>query len=195
MAVCGYALGASNPSGGININGNRNPMTQSEFFEIVRVGSPLLAAVLAGGVAWKFGSIQAGIAQQQAATAATAAATAKKKLKLDLFDRRWVIYKVVTDALTHAWREQDFTPECERAYKAGIQGARWLFDKELDDYLQKALPSHLDTLRKTALDLSRGGNHDQKVELNNKLVKAHMAIGQQQDKVEQYFGKYLEIES
>ena len=50
---------------------------------------PLLtfaAALIAAGIAWKFGRVQAEIARTQAAKAAAAARTARNKLRLELFE-------------------------------------------------------------------------------------------------------------
>lgn len=78
MAVCGYALGASNPSGGININGSVLDDTDSSAF-VARSyqGSSATACGIARGIArgsvgtWvahKFGRIQESIAKQQSAS-------------------------------------------------------------------------------------------------------------------------------
>ncbi|MEJ8851572.1 hypothetical protein [Variovorax rhizosphaerae] len=65
------------------------------FFAFIAKAAPLLtfistliAASVAAGVTIYFGRVQAGIARQQAKTAAMAAATARNKLRLDLFEKR-----------------------------------------------------------------------------------------------------------
>lgn len=99
----------------------------------------LMGALAAARITWHFGSVQAGIARQQAETASLAAATARNKLKLELFDRRFELYKVVRD-YAH-----------ESGYKGpeGILGSetsellfhvmeiRWLFGQDLHEWVHE----------------------------------------------------------
>lgn len=98
---------------------------------------PCLTPLVAAFVAWRFGTIQAGIAKQQVATAISAAETARKKLKFDLFDRRLKIHEGIYAFL----RElpslpaiADFTP-----YFQDLQQVRWLFDKPVVDWVYNDL--------------------------------------------------------
>lgn len=54
---------------------------------------PLAAPLAAFYVANKFGHIQADIGRRQAETAALAMKTARNKLRLDLFEKRFAIYE------------------------------------------------------------------------------------------------------
>ncbi len=146
MAVCGYAVGASNPSGGININGSGNPMTQGEFLELFRAAAPLLAACIAGLVAYKFGSIQAEISKRQAATAIAAATIAQNKLKLDLFDRRMAIFQAVSETITKTLSKKSFTAEDKLMFEVKVQSAQWLFNHQLYGYLTTTLMEKLEDL-------------------------------------------------
>lgn len=65
--------------------------------------------------------------------------TARMKLKLDLFDKRIVVYEAVRHALGQIMVHGKTTAEVESAYLTGIAGAKWLFDKEMGDYLDEEL--------------------------------------------------------
>jgi hypothetical protein len=82
--------------------------------------TPILALV-AGSIAWQ---------QMQ---------TAKAKLKLDLFERRLVVYEGVREYLAVIMRTGVTTPEAERAFLESIHGSKWLFETKLISYLNETL--------------------------------------------------------
>lgn len=61
------------------------------------------------------------------------------KLKLDLFDKRIVVYEAVQNAIGQIMVHGKTSAEVESAYLIGITGAKWLFDKEMEEYLSKEL--------------------------------------------------------
>lgn len=61
------------------------------------------------------------------------------KLKLDLFDKRIVVYEAVRTALGQIMVHGRTSAEIESAYLIGISGATWLFDKEMHEYLSEEL--------------------------------------------------------
>ncbi|WP_313220864.1 hypothetical protein [Stutzerimonas nitrititolerans] len=65
--------------------------------------------------------------------------TAQNKLKLDLFDRRLVIYESVQKYLTALMISGKTTSEMEFEFLTGKRGAQWLFNEELTGYLDKEL--------------------------------------------------------
>ena len=65
--------------------------------------------------------------------------TARMKLKLDLFDKRIVVYEAVRTALGQIMVHGRTSAEIESAYLIGISGATWLFDKEMHEYLSEEL--------------------------------------------------------
>jgi predicted metalloprotease len=98
------------------------------WLEVIKAVAPLLAALLAAGVgAWvahKFGRIQESIAKQQAATAAAAATTARNKLRLDLFDRRWAIYQTAKGVIDTMAHQDDDPDSAALKYLSNIRAAR-----------------------------------------------------------------------
>ena len=65
--------------------------------------------------------------------------TAQNKLKLDLFDKRMLVYQAARDALRHITSHAELGPEQQIKYLSGIQTAKWLFGSEVDTYLSKTL--------------------------------------------------------
>lgn len=61
--------------------------------------------------------------------------TARMKLKLDLFDKRVVVYETVQRVVSEAVISDHFTDEMFSDYVTGIAGARWLYDEKMNKYL------------------------------------------------------------
>lgn len=90
-------------------------------------------------VAHKFGGIQAAIARQQASTAAMAAMTARTKLNLDLFDKRWQVYKAARELIGVVGTKNSVSQLETGMFAAGIQGSQFLFDDSVHKYLGETL--------------------------------------------------------
>jgi len=195
MAVCGYAVGASNPSGGINFNGIGNPMTQSEWVELIRAGAPVLAACIAGVVAWKFGSIQAGIARQQAATAAAAAQTAKSKLKLDLFERRYDMYEFTVRALVSMDQATEDQNAKDMAFLYELRKARWIFGEDVHKFLQEEVWPALLKYRFAQNELKKATERHQFEAAANSISEQQMRLFDLSQKATDIFSPYIRLES
>lgn len=87
-------------------------------------------------VAYKFGRIQADIGRRQAETATQSMATARTKLRLDLFEKRLAIYEALMDVVNKTQRRATITHEDVYALQQGAKSASWLFDVQTADYIQ-----------------------------------------------------------
>ncbi|MGO1073186.1 hypothetical protein [Lysobacter sp. CA199] len=65
--------------------------------------------------------------------------TARNKLKLDLFDRRFLVYEAARKALTQAYGHGKLEPSQQFEYLSSVQAARWLFGPEVQEYLETTL--------------------------------------------------------
>lgn len=78
-----------------------------------------------------------------AAAAATIAyrqwRTAQNKLKLDLFDKRMLVYQAARETLGFIATRGSINHEQQIKYLAGIQSSRWLFGPEIHKYLHETL--------------------------------------------------------
>lgn len=65
--------------------------------------------------------------------------TAQNNLKLDLFDRRLVVYEAARDYISSIMTSGKTTYENEFELLTGMRGAKWLFDDKITYYLDKEL--------------------------------------------------------
>lgn len=65
--------------------------------------------------------------------------TAKRKLKLDLYEKRLVVYEATRNAIGEIVTSGKTTPEIEMRFLQGIAGSKWLFDKKMVTYLNEVL--------------------------------------------------------
>ena len=169
------------------------------WLEVIKAVAPLLAALLAAGVgAWvahKFGRIQESIAKQQAATAAAAATTARNKLRLDLFDRRWAIYQTAKGVIDTMAHQDDDPDSAALKYLSNIRAARWLFDDDVNKYLRIELWDLLHEFRIVRSEIVDA--HDQATK-KQALQKQHELISElykQDERINKVFEPYLKLES
>ena len=74
------------------------------------------------------------------------------KLKLDLFDKRIVVYEAVKKALGSLRNFDISRSELRDSYLNGIAGARWLFNEKMEVYLSWDILDKIDDLRDTFED-------------------------------------------
>ncbi|MEO6024421.1 MAG: hypothetical protein ABIP64_15155 [Burkholderiales bacterium] len=67
------------------------------------------------------------------------AATARNKLKFDLFSRRFSVYDAARTFIATVVIKGEAIDDAFNAFVAGTREARWLFDEPLDAYLRKEL--------------------------------------------------------
>ncbi len=63
--------------------------------------------------------------------------TARNKLRLDLFDRRWAVYFATRAALSAAIQAGNSDVETRRTFLGGIRGAQFLFTPAVNAYLMQ----------------------------------------------------------
>lgn len=64
-------------------------------------------------------------------------ATARDKVRLDLYDRRVAIYEAVQTAMGQMLRKGDVNQQDEQDYLIGVAGSQWLFGDEVRHFLEK----------------------------------------------------------
>jgi hypothetical protein len=65
--------------------------------------------------------------------------TAKRKLKLDLYEKRLVVYAATRHAIGEIVTSGQTNPQIEVMFLQGIAGSKWLFDKKMVAYLNDDL--------------------------------------------------------
>lgn len=106
---------------------------------------PLAAPVAAFYVASKFGHIQADIGRRQAETAAMAMTTARNKLRLDLFEKRFAVYDAAA-LVIEATLGNKVTYDQRFDYMEAIKPARWLFDDGVVEHLDQIFSKVFDVI-------------------------------------------------
>ncbi|MDR0215913.1 MAG: hypothetical protein LBJ15_18220 [Comamonas sp.] len=168
------------------------------WLEVLKAVAPLIAALLAAGVgAWvahKFGTIQAGIARQQAETARAAAATAKNKLKLDLFDRRLAIYEASIQTLASTILRDEKAEEADWAFRKKLEVAQWLFDKSVFDFLHKELWTALVRYREAQSEHQGAIDPQTRKDAREAWKAARQALHALEPRLNEVFAPYLRQE-
>lgn len=113
--------------------------------------------------------------------------TARNRLKLDLFDRRWAIYEITRKTLAEIFERQELSSETQRQFRAAIRTANWLLDDELDRYLRESLWPHA-ALYSTPLDSNEVGERHRVAKQTRDWVAAELPV------VERHFGRFLKTD-
>jgi hypothetical protein len=95
------------------------------------IGTPIVAVIAA--------AIAATIQYRQWKTANAAAQTAKNKLKLDLFERRFDVFTAASEVIEMCSGEIDNTTKPPKDLLYRLSGAEFLFNQAIGDYLDGVL--------------------------------------------------------
>ena len=119
--------------------------------------------------------------------------TSRSKLKLDLFDRRLVIYDAVRSYIAGVMTSGKTSQELEFAFMSDTRGARWLFGVEIVEYIDKTLwPKicQLGCLQAELDDMERG-------EERNRLINAQsdlkIWLSDQLKVIDDMFARYITL--
>lgn len=106
--------------------------------------------------------------------------TARRKLKLDLYEKKSVVYEAVKSAISRIIATGKTNQDVEWDFLVGISGAGWLFDKKMVKYLSEEIWAEIVNLGMTQA-MTDGAppseeklkyikdNSDAKIRLNKKL--------------------------
>jgi hypothetical protein len=119
--------------------------------------------------------------------------TARNKLKLDLFDRRMVVYECVREALGNAAREGNLSQEEQIAFLSGIQPAKWLFGAEVAIYLEKELWHKIVSLELHNTLSKNNPNEDQRIESIHLRAETMKWLMQQHKEFDELCKPYLTL--
>lgn len=101
--------------------------------------APSLATSVAAWMTPVIAGIAVLIAYSQQRIANTQAETARRKLKLDLFARRVIVYDAARTAIGEIGGSGRTNPDIERNFLIGTAGAKFLFEKDIVEFLDKRL--------------------------------------------------------
>jgi len=167
--------------------------------------SPLIQFLAAAGAVWvayRFGTIQAGIAKQQAATAmaaaqtaAAAAQTARNRLKYDLFERRLVMYDLVYAHIDRVAAAGMIEPESDSEFLRAIRPLGWLTDASVTRFVLKDLRDQMIALSRLTREIElRPGAGEVPVDLVMARAVATTQLHQNHETLARMFEPYLKLE-
>ncbi|MFZ6845456.1 hypothetical protein [Undibacterium sp. RuTC16W] len=119
----------------------------------------------------------------------------RHKLKLDLYDKRLEIYNAVRNALGTIVMSGQTSQSIEREFLIGIAGAKWLFNKEIKDYLNETLwlqIINLGSLQGQLDGLERG---TEKTELSKKRTEVMNALNKRLSELDDMFYEFLHLKA
>lgn len=161
-----------------------------------------LTAAAAVWVAYRFGTIQAGIAKQQAATAVTAAQTAaaaaqtaRNRLKYDLFERRLVLYDLIYGYIDVVVGTGTIEPKSDSEFLQAIRPLGWLTDAAVAKYVLQDLRDKmiaLSALTRQVNAIPQPG--EEHADLLRQHLVAQTQLYQEHDALAKAFEPYLKLE-
>lgn len=152
---------------------------------------PLAAPLAALYVAIKFGHIQAEIGRRQAKTAALAMETARHKLRLDLFEKRFTVYEVVNSYIEHVGGNRNGTESDVFALIRGTKTAIWLFDEKTANYITKQIHRDALILDNVLENLGLDPDEDDKRELLKKRKEVRKRFDEHREVLHELMAPYL----
>ena len=118
----------------------------------------------------------------------------RQRVRMDLFEKRFHIFKSALDYMGHTFAKNHFDEEAHRKYLKDIQGAQFLFSKDIDIYLKHIRNATLDMgVQDTYLREEVFPNGDRKKVIQQKLEKLRW-ISEQIEEIEAKFRPYMQIE-
>ncbi len=111
--------------------------------------------------------------------------TARKKLKLDLFNTRFLIFQNTTDYIGEVVCNVAASKEKQREFLVGTRGSQFVFDQEVTDYIDEIWKKSVD-LEGLSLNQTTPEHSQQKI--------AHLNwFNEQLQKIDGKFKKYMQL--
>jgi len=119
---------------------------------------------------------------------------AARKLKHDLFDRRFAVFSAVREFLSSIIREGEVIQEESFKYLAGTAEVKFLFDEEMEKYLKEiwSMAVNLTSIQKRSKDLPVGPDRDRELD---KIVELQTGLATHLDGLKDKFVKFMKLES
>lgn len=122
--------------------------------------------------------------------------TARQKLKLDLYDRRLIVFETAKKFLISSMARTGSTTEIFMAqleYQKGVAGAKWLFNEEIEDYLNQQVWEVVAALTDNGMRRAALSNEDDRQPLNVEHREIFNRANEVLKNIDGVFYKYLHI--
>ena len=120
--------------------------------------------------------------------------TNSKRLRHELFDRRYEQFTVVREFLGSIMKSGKSKPEEQLKFLTGTRGMRFIFDKDIAEYVDKTiwhLAVELECLDSELVDLPVGEERSKNVRRQAEIKKQ---LYQELNTIEDKFAKYLQLQ-
>lgn len=160
--------------------------------EILDYGKSLAVPGAAVYVAYKFGAIQAEIGHQQASTAKQNMSIANDKLRLELFEKRFVIYSVASNVIHKVVRHgEKISHDDVEALLEATERADWLFDKFTAGFLSDRLFQDTFDLANLLCEIDAQPDAERWKELSSQILGLRKAFEQHRVQLHELMLPYL----
>jgi hypothetical protein len=143
-------------------------------------GAPIIAFIAAG--------IAAFFANRQARTA-------KNKLKLDLFEKRFNVYEKARELIAQVVTQGRLNQEQILVFAAGVRESRWLLNAEVSNYLKKTMWDKAHALIEVTEELAHERIGDRRQVLAAKKSDLFGWFGDQYEVLDEKFAQFLQIDT
>ena len=119
--------------------------------------------------------------------------TARNKLRLEMFDRRWAVYMAVRDMLAIISLRGITTQEDEIIFSEGVRGTRWLLNERIGDYVEEEIPSRLGMLKLANTTLATGSGEQERDGAERSQSAQRVWAREQYAVVDEMFAPFLTV--
>lgn len=122
------------------------------------------------------------------------AGTARKKLKFDLFEKRFAVYDEARELIALITSNTELKEERLIEYRSAVGPAKWLFDDDIAEYLHRKLYADAFLLQMLLDRLDNMPINEDRIEVLRMADQLQEWFAEQQGVLDSMVGKYLELE-
>jgi hypothetical protein len=119
--------------------------------------------------------------------------TNRDRVRLNLYDKRFKVFRGLMDLLAHIMREGNVTDEALYKFNADTNEARFIFDKEIPDYLQTIYEKAVDIQTKNSELHEPNPQEEKRAQLAREVAEIKKWMYRQFKVSREMFGKYLKF--
>jgi len=119
--------------------------------------------------------------------------TNRDRVRLNLYDKRFKVFRGLMDLLAHIMREGNVTDEALYKFNADTNEARFIFDKEIQDYLQSIYEKAVDIQTKNSERQEPNLQEEKRAQLARDVGEIKKWMNKQFEVSRELFGKYLKF--
>jgi hypothetical protein len=119
--------------------------------------------------------------------------TARNKLKLDLFDRRFAVYQAARTLIGHIGTSGGVSEEAIIGFVTATREAKWLLNDDLDKYLNKTMYNMANLHQATISELNVSAAGEERVRLSARKATQRKLLLDQMEVLDDKFRPFLQL--